>query len=204
MPIVKRPLRAYPRNTRELGKTLRALDVSVSGSELNITDADIPATIARDSEVSASIAAEVIARNTAISASMTAHEAAADPHPGYLTAAELTAVLAGAIHLTGIISPNILTGNVDDYNPTGLSTAQVLRLSSDASRDITGIVAQSSGRVLELFNVGGFDIVLRNDTTSANVNRFLFGADITLETQEGIRIWYDSLSGRWRSSGKHV
>lgn len=41
-----------------------------------LVDADIPSTIARDSEVVAAISA---------------HEAAADPHPGYTTAAELSA-----------------------------------------------------------------------------------------------------------------
>jgi len=44
-----------------------------------LTDADIPAGIARDSEVTAAIGA---------------HEAAADPHPGYLTAAEGNAAYA--------------------------------------------------------------------------------------------------------------
>jgi hypothetical protein len=46
-----------------------------------LTDGDIPAGIARDSEVAAAIGA---------------HEAAADPHPGYLTAAEGNAAYATA------------------------------------------------------------------------------------------------------------
>ena len=45
-----------------------------------LSDSDIPAGIARDSEVAAAIGA---------------HEAAADPHPGYLTAAEANAAYAG-------------------------------------------------------------------------------------------------------------
>ena len=45
-----------------------------------LSDSDIPAGIARDSEVSAAIGA---------------HEAAADPHPGYLTAAEGNAAYVG-------------------------------------------------------------------------------------------------------------
>jgi hypothetical protein len=43
-----------------------------------IQDADIPSSIARDTEVAAAI---------------TAHEAAGDPHPGYTTAAELAAAI---------------------------------------------------------------------------------------------------------------
>jgi hypothetical protein len=177
------------------------VDGAVTTSQL--TDAITAHTISADNTTGAELTAAIAS-----------HEAASDPHPGYTTAAELSAAIsaalvgyltaAGPIHLTGIISPSILTGNVDNYNPTGLATATVLRLSSDASRNVTGIVAQSSGRVLELHNVGGFDIVLLNDVTSTNLNRFLFGADVTLATQEGIQIWYDTLSGRWRSSGKHV
>jgi hypothetical protein len=44
-----------------------------------IADGDIPATIARDTEVSSAI---------------TAHEAASDPHPGYTTAAELSTAIS--------------------------------------------------------------------------------------------------------------
>lgn len=48
-----------------------------------LVDADIPASIARDSEVTAAI---------------TTHEGAADPHPIYLTQAELIALNVGHIH----------------------------------------------------------------------------------------------------------
>src|SRR3990167_10882133 len=40
--------------------------------------------------------------------------------------------------LTGDITPAQITSNQDNYNPTGLSSASVLRLATDASRDITG------------------------------------------------------------------
>jgi hypothetical protein len=58
-----------------------------------IVDADIPAAIARDSEVtSAANAAQAAAEATA-AAALTAHGIAADPHPGYTTAAELAAAV---------------------------------------------------------------------------------------------------------------
>ncbi len=41
--------------------------------------------------------------------------------------------------LTGDISPSQITSNQNDYNPTGLSGASTLRLSTDASRNITGL-----------------------------------------------------------------
>lgn len=72
-----------------------------------LLDADIPASIARDSEVS-----------TAISSAITTHEAASNPHPTYLTQAEgdaayqpLAAVLS-MLH-TGTGSPEgVLTATV--------------------------------------------------------------------------------------------
>jgi hypothetical protein len=70
-----------------------------------LTDGDIPAGIARDSEVAAAIGA---------------HEAAADPHPGYLTAAEGNAAYATAAQGT-LASTAIQPGNAaltDARTPT--------------------------------------------------------------------------------------
>jgi hypothetical protein len=199
MPVSKRPMRAYPKDKRAIGQLVRSLKIDVSGDEISLVDGDIPAGIARDSEVASAIAAAIAV-----------HAALADPHPVYTTAAELTTALlgylpvAGPIHLTGVITPAQIVANTDDYNPTGLATATVLRLSTDVSRNLTGIVAQSQGRVFQLHNIGAADLVLKNDATSTADNRFKFGADVTLNPDEGIEIWYDATSLRWRSSGKHT
>jgi hypothetical protein len=85
MAIRKRPLREYPRDTRALGKFTRSLEVDVSGSEVTLVDDDIPDSIARDSEVTAAVAAEAAARDLAIAAAVahpqTAAEAAASVTP---------------------------------------------------------------------------------------------------------------------------
>jgi len=52
--------------------------------DVTLVDADIPAAIARDAEVAASVAAEAAARDAAIAA----HAAAGDPHSVYLTPLE--------------------------------------------------------------------------------------------------------------------
>ncbi len=83
-----------------------------SGADITsgtVADARIASTIARDSEVTAAVAAHeadttsvhgiadttVLATDAEVSAAITAHEGASDPHPGYTTAAELsTAVTA--------------------------------------------------------------------------------------------------------------
>jgi hypothetical protein len=101
--------------------------------------------------------------------------------------------------LSGDITPTQITSNQDDYAPTGNATASVFRLSSDASRDITGIANGADGRVLLLMNVGSFDIVLKNDTTSTAANRFLFGTDHTLSAGQAIALIYDATATRWKA-----
>lgn len=104
---------------------------------------------------------------------------------------------------TGVISPSTLIANQDDWNPSSLATAAVIRLSTDAARDLTGIVAQAASTRLLLCNVGGFNCVLKHDVTSTAANRF-YGpgsADFTLTPNKSAEIWYDATSARWRIIG---
>lgn len=104
--------------------------------------------------------------------------------------------------LSGDISPSQITSNQNDYNPTGLSTATVIRLSTDASRDITGIQGGADGRILILSNVGSNNIVLKNqDSNSTASNRFIFTSDVTLQANQAVMIQYDSTTSRWRLLG---
>ena len=64
------------------------------------------------------------------------------------------------------ISPSQLTANTDDWAPTGLSGADIIRASTDASRNLTGISAPSAIRALILENVGSNDLVLIHNATS--------------------------------------
>lgn len=106
----------------------------------------------------------------------------------------------GTFALSGDISPSQLTANQNDYNPTGLSAAAVLRLSSDASRDITGLQGGADGRILVLANVGSNNIVLKDESGSSSAgNRFALTADITLSADSMVIIQYDSTSSRWRA-----
>ena len=96
------------------------------------------------------------------------------------------------------ISPAQITSNTDNYAPTGLSTATVLRLSTDASRNLTGITGGADGRILVLLNVGSFPLVLKDNVTSTAANRFQLVGDLTLQGDEGVILYYDSTSSRWR------
>jgi len=115
----------------------------------------------------------------------------------------LTALLTTFL-LQGDISPSQITSNQNDYNPTGLSTASTLRLSTDASRNITGLQGGSDGRIVNIVNVGSFNIVLKDDdgSTSTAGNRFALSGDITLAPDDGVILQYDSTSSRWRAIGK--
>lgn len=102
------------------------------------------------------------------------------------------------LFLTGDISPAQIAADQNDYNPTGLAGASVLRLSSDAARNISGLSGGGEGRVLALMNVGAQPIVLKDEhAASAAGNRFRFGADITLAAKRSVILWYDAAVSRW-------
>lgn len=118
---------------------------------------------------------------------------------GAMTAAETRTLLSK----NEVLTPAQITSNQTGYNPTGLDTAERVRLSSDASRDMSGIAAAAATlSVKRLYNVGGFDIVLKHEdateTTAANRLLSYTGADITLQPGDNIEIWYDSITARWR------
>jgi hypothetical protein len=86
-----------------------------------LLDADIPASIARDSEVTAAISA---------------HEAAADPHPGYTTTAELSAAIT-AHEGASNPHPTYLTQTEGDalYEPIGAAAAVLPDVADDYADD---------------------------------------------------------------------
>lgn len=99
--------------------------------------------------------------------------------------------------LEPISSPSQITSNQNDY--TIADGVQVLRLSTDASRDVTGITGGRKGRVLRIFNIGAQDLVLKNEAAgSTAANRIALGADLTIGAGEGAGLMYDSTSSRWR------
>ena len=107
--------------------------------------------------------------------------------------------LSTTFALSGDISPSQITADQNDYNPTGLSSASTLRLTSDASRNVTGLQGGADGRVLVLHNVGSNNIVLKDDSASSTAgNRFALSADITLGVDQAAVLQYDSTSSRWR------
>jgi hypothetical protein len=102
--------------------------------------------------------------------------------------------------LSGISTPAQITANQNDYAIS--ATASVLRLSTDASRNITGFAGGASGRVVKAINVNTNPIVLQNaNTNSTAANRFDIGADVTLAAKQSISLWYDTADSRWKMFG---
>jgi hypothetical protein len=106
-----------------------------------------------------------------------------------------------------VLSPAQITANQNDYSPTGLVSggapygASIMRINTDASRNITSMGGGKNGRLMIIHNVGAFDAVIKNDdgATGTAANRFALNADITLQAGEGLLFWYDGTSSRWRA-----
>jgi hypothetical protein len=108
--------------------------------------------------------------------------------------------LGKTLRLTSIIGPPTITADQNDYAPAGLATATWLRLSSDATREITGLAAQPLGRLLLLLNAGSQDIVLPHESAlSVAANRWFNAAGLSITLPANAQMWviYDA-SQRWR------
>lgn len=114
--------------------------------------------------------------------------------------------LGAAVALTGDITPSTLSADQNNYNPTGLSTASVLRLeAASANRSITGLVGGADGRIIIIHNIGTtYSISLQNENASSTAaNRFSFVAKETIQPAESITLQYDGTAQRWRATAKH-
>ena len=110
--------------------------------------------------------------------------------------------IKNSVSLSGDITPAQLTANTDNWAPTGLATASVIRLSADAARNLTGLTGGVDGRIITLINVGTFTITLKNSATSTAANQFLFTADLALAANETATVMYDSTASRWKLLAK--
>lgn len=102
------------------------------------------------------------------------------------------------------LTPAALTVNTNNYSPTGLSTAAVMRIASTGAVDLTGLIASSRSRTLLLANIGAFTITLTHaDVSSSLVNQFRCpgAASFSLTTAKACWLWYDLTSAIWQVVG---
>jgi len=104
-----------------------------------------------------------------------------------------------AIAFSGDTTPAQLTANTNNYAPTGFSTNTVLRISSDAAYDITGIAGGADGINKWICNVGSFILTMKEQNASSTAaNRFALGGDFAMSVDVCEQFFYDSTSSRWR------
>ena len=103
--------------------------------------------------------------------------------------------------LTADITPAALAADQNNYDPTGLATADVLRLeSSGAVRSITGLAGGADGRIILIHNIGAtYNFVLVDESASSDAaNRFaLGGSNLKVSPGKGVILQYDSTLSRW-------
>lgn len=97
-------------------------------------------------------------------------------------------------------SPAQITANQNNYSP---GSKVVSRLSSDATRSITGISDGATSQLRILANIGSSDITLVHESASSTAaNRFtsVTGSDLTLGPAKLAILVYDATSTRWRTA----
>lgn len=110
-----------------------------------------------------------------------------------------SALSALALTQLSVTTPAQLAADVNDYD---LSAGQWARVSSDASRNVTGILAEADGTWKLVTNVGANNVVLQHQNAgSSAANRILShsGADITLAAEDAALLIYDDTTDRWRA-----
>lgn len=100
-------------------------------------------------------------------------------------------------HITASIS-----GTESDFAPAGITTCNILRITSATATPILGGLAagQADGRVILIYNDSGSGFTIDDlDAGSAAANRFeTTGTGRTILDKQGVLIWYDGTSSRWR------
>jgi hypothetical protein len=117
-----------------------------------------------------------------------------------------------------VISPAAITGNVNNWDPTGLDVsvggifypaAQVIRQDLSADVNLSGIARGIAGRILYLINIDAswhIDL-LHESTNSTAANRLaLPGGEHRRLYGEGsyAKLWYDGAISRWRVLEVHT
>lgn len=105
----------------------------------------------------------------------------------------------GAVFFDGVISPTV-AGNTNNWNPSGLSTANVVRVTCSGAFSVTGIVAPATdGQVLVINNIGATNncVLTAQDASSTAANRFAFDRPLSIKPGRTLTVKYDLTTARW-------
>ena len=109
--------------------------------------------------------------------------------------------IVGLARTNVVESPAEITANTNNYEPG--AGKDIFRLTADAARNITGIVARNDGDAILLINVDSTDaITLKHasaDSTEANRILVPWEGDYVLSAKGGAALlMYDGTTDRWR------
>lgn len=100
------------------------------------------------------------------------------------------------------ISPASLSTSQNNYNPSGLSTAGVIRLTASAPVNITGLTAPTPGNnqtiVLTVLAASSAITLKSLSGSSSAANQFGTAGDIAMAAGNTALLSYDSTSSLWR------
>lgn len=108
--------------------------------------------------------------------------------------------MRGSTSFSGTLSPAAIAANTNNYNPAGLSTANVLILNATGPFNITGMVPPRSFCYLIVINISASTLTFTHeDGASTAANRFVLsgGANMALARTGGIVLYYDQSTSRW-------
>ena len=123
----------------------------------------------------------------------------------YVNNAIVTAIGA-QIALTGKIVPAALVASVNDWAPTGWSTASTVYAGSvTVPVVITGFLATTDGDIKIIHNAGNQTLRLSaEDSLSAAANRLGAPSDLILDANGAAILQYETLNSRWRLIGSGI
>lgn len=98
-----------------------------------------------------------------------------------------------------VITPSQITVNQNNYNPTGWGSATLVRLSSSSGFfKITGLTADTTGKMRTLRNVGSYPIYIAPEHASSSAaNRLSHYEELVIPPGKSCQIAYDGTASRW-------
>ena len=107
--------------------------------------------------------------------------------------------IPGKITYTGVIIPTALSGDTNNYAPSGLSTCSRINISSTVDCNVTGLTGMADGRQLFVCNVGTNTITLKaNSSSSSAGNKFLMANDVPMAAGALVVLTGDGTANGWR------
>jgi hypothetical protein len=100
-----------------------------------------------------------------------------------------------------VISPSETSATLNNYAPTGLATANLVRFSDSSAVAISGFNGYPLVPIKYFVNVGSTNVTLKHQSTSSSADNRIDvpgGADLVLLPDDSVVLYYDDTNGYWR------